>query len=111
EISRDWSSDVCSSDLLSEIIDGRDVGVVERRTSLCLAHEPLASVQIGPDRSENEFQRHGATEPHIFRPVYGSHAALTQFLGDPVMGDCLSDHSTSKWVLRTARINSEPGRS
>ena len=76
--------------LLAGIEDRDDAGMVERRSQLRLAQEPLAVVALA-ERGGEQLQRGRASEPHVLGPVDDAHAAAAEQLDDPVARDLRVD--------------------
>src|SRR5262249_28584081 len=62
----------------ADVVDGRDVGVVQDPRSARLLLEPPQPVRIGREGGRQHLNRDLAPEPRIPRPVHLSHAARTQ---------------------------------
>ena len=66
--------------VLSTVVDGDDIGMVEHRQRACLALEaPLEILSLGEGLGQ-ELDRHGAPEPEVLRAVHRAHPAATEFL-------------------------------
>jgi hypothetical protein len=86
--------------VLADVVDGADVGVVERRGGHRLALEALARGLVVEQLLRQELERHRAVEPRVLRPANDAHAAATEPLEDAVVGDGPPDHG----ALPSARL-------
>ena len=78
--------------MLVNVVNGADVGMIQRRSGLRLALEAGQSLRIFGDIVGQEFQRDKAAELEVLRLVNHAHAAAAQLLDDAVMRDGLTDH-------------------
>ena len=62
----------------THIVDGADVGMIQRRHGACLALEPLIEFHSG------DLQRDRTSQPGIMRLVHPAHAARAQHRFDAV---------------------------
>ena len=63
---------------LADVVDGADVGMVERRDGARLALEPLERQAVGDKRWRERLQRDDAIEPRIARPIHFAHSARAE---------------------------------
>src|SRR5438105_768600 len=92
---RDWSSDVCSSDLFQQEaktaalaldpVDGDDVGVVEPGGGLRLLLKAPHHLLVLRDVGRQHFDRHLALEREVVRQEHRAHPTLPQQPLDPVL--------------------------
>ncbi len=81
--------------VLADLVDGADVGVVQRRRCAGLAAEAFEGLGVlGRDVGE-EFQSDETAELSVFRFVDDTHPAATEKFEDAVMRDSLADHGRS----------------
>ncbi len=59
----------------AEVVDLEDVGVVEPRKHVRLAHETFARLGVGRGGGGQYLDRHGATEPALLRAINRAHAS------------------------------------
>ena len=79
--------------VLVDFVNGADVGMIQRRGSLCFALETRQSVGIlARDSSRKELERDKAVQSQVFGLVHHAHAAAAQLVEDAVVGDRLVDH-------------------
>ena len=74
-----------------QAVDGRDVGMIERREHLGLALEPDEPVTIVDEGLGEDLQRDIAAELCIGRPVHPSHTALAEESDDVVVPEPVPD--------------------
>ncbi len=77
---------------LADVVDGRDVGVIERRRRAGFGNEALFCLRVVAEILWEEFQRDEAFEPRILCLVHDPHAALAQFREDAIVGNRCADH-------------------
>ena len=96
-----WCSGVPSSNsiamkwlagVLSDVVDGADVRMIQGRGGAGLALKPFDRTRISRQLLGEEFQRNDAPQPRVFGPVDDAHAALAQLLQDAIVRDGLADH-------------------
>ncbi len=85
---------------LIDLIDGTDVGMIERCGRLRLAKETLSVLRVFDQVRAQKLQRHGTSELSVFRLVDNPHPAPAEFGGDLVVGDRLADHDGQIVALR-----------
>jgi hypothetical protein len=78
--------------VLTHVVDGADVGMVERRGEAGLALEPLEGIGIGQKVGREHLDRDLAVQPEILRPVHRAHSSRAELVEYPVVGDPLPDH-------------------
>jgi len=66
--------------------------MVERGGRLGFALEAAERLRIASHLIGQEFQRHKAVQPCVFRLVNHAHTAATELLNDAVMRDGLAEH-------------------
>ena len=77
---------------LADLIDGADVGMIERRCRAGLAAEALQRLRVLGYVRRKEFESYETAEFSVFGLVDDTHPPAAQLLGDAVMRDCLADH-------------------
>ncbi len=78
--------------LLTDFIDGANVGMAEPGGSLCFSAETLAGLFVFEQMRRQELESHRAFELGVLGLVDNPHAAPAEFGGDLVVGDRLADH-------------------
>jgi hypothetical protein len=78
--------------LVVEVVDGRDVGVVEPREGERLQAEALARGLVRQGARRQHLERHVAVQPFVVGAVDHAHAAGPDHLQDPEMSERLTDH-------------------
>jgi hypothetical protein len=73
--------------LLARVVDGDDVGVVERGGDLRLAEEALAGGGVLDELGADDLQRDGALQQQVRRAIDDAHAAATGHCLDTVTGE------------------------
>jgi hypothetical protein len=74
-----------------DVVNRADVGVIQRRSGTGFALKPLQCLGIVGDLRGEKLEGYITAEAGILRFVNDTHATATQFLGDAVMRDGLSD--------------------
>ena len=84
---------------LTDVVDGADIGVIQRRGGLSLALKTSQSLRIAGDIVRQKFQRYEPVETSVFGLIYNAHASAPELLDDAIVRDGLADH------LSAARVN------
>ena len=71
--------------VLANVMDGADVGMVQRRRGLCFALETRQGLRIVGEFLGQEFQGHEAVQARVFGLVHHTHAAAAELFDDPIM--------------------------
>ena len=79
--------------VLTEVVDGADVGVVERRGGARLALKALEGLAVLGHLRGQELDRHLAAEIGVLGLIDDPHAATSQLGDDSVVGNGLTDQS------------------
>ena len=79
--------------LFADVVDGADVGMVQRGSGLGFAAKALQRLAVLGDVFGEELQGDEAIEPGVFGFVDDAHAATAQLFDDAVVRDGLADHS------------------
>ena len=74
-----------------DLVDGQDVGVIERRGGLGFLDETTNAVLVGCDLGEQNFQSDLSAKLSIFGKIHLAHTALADLRNDAVMTDGASD--------------------
>ena len=74
---------------LTDLVDGTDVRVIERRRGLGLVCKATLGIVIGIQVWRQELQRHDAVEAPVDRLVDAAHPAATELLNDLEVADLL----------------------
>jgi hypothetical protein len=77
---------------LAEVVNGADVGMIERRSGLRFTLETAQRLRIAGDFVGKEFQRHEAVQARVLGFVNHTHAAAAEFFENAVMRNGLPDH-------------------
>ena len=77
---------------LADVVDGADVGMVQRRRSLRLAPEALQSLRVLGHVFGQELERDETVEPGVLGLVHDAHSAAAQLANDAVVGNSCVDH-------------------
>src|SRR5215469_2201605 len=102
--------DKCAAVFLPDVINGADVGMVQRRRRLCLALKAAERRRVFGYFIGQELQGYKAAQPGVFGLIHHSHAASTQFFQDAVIRDDLFGHSPAKRDSSCFIIGSVRGR-
>jgi hypothetical protein len=78
--------------VLVNIVNGANVGMVQRRSCARFTLEALDGLRIASGAFGQEFQGHVTAETRIFRAVHDSHPAATQFIENAIVRKRLTDH-------------------
>ena len=78
--------------LLADVVDGADVGMVQRGCGLRLALKAAERLRILGDFIGQKLEGDEAVQPRVFGFVDHTHPAAAQLLDDAVVRDGLSDH-------------------
>jgi hypothetical protein len=90
--------------VLAEIVNGADVGMVQRRGSAGFQAKALEALRIASDVFGEKLESDRASEVGIFGFVDDAHSAAAEFFEDPVVRDGLADHGIlSRTILRRRR--------
>ena len=68
--------------MLTNLIDVRDVGMIERRSSCCLLLEAAHSISMGSQIGRENFQRDFTMQPRVFSEIDFAHPARTKLGAD-----------------------------
>ena len=79
--------------LFADIVDGADVGVVQRGGGSGLAAKPVQHGKLAADVIGQKFECDEAPEASVFGLVHNAHPATAKLFDDSIMGDGLADHS------------------
>ena len=84
--------DEAAAFMLADVVEGADVGVVQRRGGARLALEAFRGQRVGGGRLGQELYRDMAAEPEVLGAVHDAHAAGTQPINHAVMRNNGTDH-------------------
>ena len=96
--------------IAGDIVNGDDVGVIQRRGRFCLLHEAPLALSVRDFLRRQDFDGDKAIEVRVPGFVNHAHPALAQFLDDLVVRNGPSDHgppllSEEKcWILAARSI-------
>ncbi len=77
--------------VFADVVDGADVGMVERGGGAGFALEAFEGLRIASEIVGEKFERDEAAEAGVFGFVDDAHAAAAEFFDDAVMRDRLAD--------------------
>ena len=80
--------------LLSDVVNGADIGMIQGGCRLSLALEAGQRLRITANVLRQKFKGHKAVQACVFGFVDHTHATATEFVGDSIVGDGLTDHRT-----------------
>jgi len=63
---------------LANLVNGADVRMIQRCGNARLAQQAGPKLTLRPQAFGKKLERHGTSQSDVFRPVDGSHAALTE---------------------------------
>ena len=78
--------------LLADVVDGADVGMIQRGRSLGLALKTRECLRVAGNFLGQEFEGNEAMQSCVLSFVNHAHPAATEFLDNAVMRDGLVDH-------------------
>ena len=92
--------------VLSDFVDGTNVGMIQSGSRPRFALEPLQGHSICGQSIGQELQRDVAPQGKVFGPVDHTHAPATQLFQDSVMGNGLPQHGRllAFWESRVHRF-------
>jgi hypothetical protein len=85
-----------SAVLFSDVVDGADIRMIERRCCLRFALKACQGLGVGGQIIGQELQRHKTMQPHIFSFVNHSHSPSAELLDDAVMRNGLANHGLAE---------------
>ena len=77
--------------VFADVVDGTNIGVIQRRSGFGFATETTEGLWIASDIVRKKFQRNETVQALVLRLVNHSHAAAAELFEDEVMRDSLSD--------------------
>ena len=78
--------------LLADVVNGADVGMVQRRSRLRLALKASEGLRISGHFIRQKFERDKAVQARVFRFVNHTHTAAAQLVDNAVVRNGLPDH-------------------
>src|SRR5262249_53825469 len=88
---------------LSDVVDGDDIGVVERAERARLLLEPLAADHVAGNVSGQDLDGDGAVEAAVLRAPDLSHAALAELLENVIIAESAAGHGVLLYASRVHR--------
>ncbi len=88
--------------LVVNLVDGADVGVIQRRSGLGFALEAGQGLRVFGDFIGQEFQGNKAMQLHVFGFIDHAHPAAAEFVDDAIVGDGLADHAQNLTSVKRA---------
>jgi len=83
--------------VLLNIVDGADVGMIQRGSRAGFALEAFQGLRIFGDVIRQELERHEAPQFGVLGFVHYAHATTAEFFDNPVLAESFADHC---WILR-----------
>ncbi len=90
---QEFHGDEGMSLVLTDVVDGADVGMIQGRGSLRLALEAAQRLQVAHDVVGQELESYETAEARVLGLVHHTHAAAAQLFDHAVVRDGLSNHS------------------
>src|SRR5215813_8646690 len=84
--------DKVHTDAIANLVDVRDVRVIERCCGCCLLLEAAHSISVAGELSREYFQRNFTMQPSVLGQIDLTHSTLAELLDNPVMGKGFSNH-------------------
>jgi hypothetical protein len=78
--------------VLADLVDGADVGMIQRGGGSRLAAKTLEGVRIGGDFRGQELQRDEAAEFGVFGLIHNAHPATAELLDDAIVRNDAANH-------------------
>ncbi len=78
--------------LFANVINRANVGVIQRRGSLCLTLKTGQSLGISGNFIGQELEGNKTAQPRVFRFLHHTHPTSTELLDDAVVRDGLANH-------------------
>jgi len=94
-----FHGDECQAVFFADVVNGADVGMVQRRRRLRFAPEAGNRLGIAGDALRKKLESHEAVQSGILSFVHHTHAAATELLDDAVMRNGLADQFEGNSVL------------
>ena len=95
---------------LVDLVDGADVGVIDRRGGAGLAQEPALVRLVGAAVGGEELEGDQPLELEVLRLVHDARTASTEAFEDPVAGDGAADQREGFLRYRSRGVYHFPGR-
>jgi hypothetical protein len=92
--------------VVRDVVDGHDVGVIERGRRARLAEEAGPARRVARTVGGQDLERDEAVEPGIAGLVHDGHASLAQLLHDLVVEEPPADHRFARVVAAAASASS-----
>jgi len=93
--------------LFTDVINRADVRVIQGRRSLGLAPESAQGFGIAGEVIGQKLESDESLEPAVFGLIDHPHAAVSQFLDDPVMGDIPANERIDAFLRVMALVASQ----
>ena len=90
--------------VLADVVDGADIGVVERRDGARLSLKPFEHVAGADRRRRQKLDRDGPAQAEVFGAIHHAHPARAERFHDPVMRDYLTDDHGEVGVTHEVRV-------
>ena len=92
--------------VLADVVDGADVGVIQRRGRARFAPQPFRSLRVRDEVWRQELEGDGATESGVSGAIDHAHAAGAQRRLDAIVPDRLADRGGSNYRRAAPSIGS-----
>ena len=80
--------------MVANLVDRRDVGMIERTRGACLPQQASSGLRIMDRSRRQEFQRNPTLQVRIFGQIHRAHAPGADVADDSVVRDGRADHGT-----------------
>ena len=90
-----FHGDECLAVLLANVVDGADVGMVQRGRGLGFALKTSECLRVAGNFLGQELEGNEAMQPRVLSLVDHAHPAATELLDDAVMRNGLADHGVA----------------
>ena len=81
--------------LIADIVNHADVGMIERRSSLCFALEACQRLRVSRYFIREKLECHETVQSGVLGLVDHTHTATAEFLDDEVVRDGLANHGVA----------------
>ena len=78
--------------LLPDVVNGADIGVIQRRSSLRLTLEPAKRLRIARHFVRQKLQGDETMQPSVFGFINYAHSTAAELFEDVIVRDCFADH-------------------
>ena len=107
----EFHRDEMRAGLLANLVDVRDVGMIQGRGSLRLLNEAPHSILVGRHIRGQNFQRHPSPQLRILRQIHLAHSALANLGADFIAAEFCAGDKSHNWNVICHRSLSPQRRS